>query len=599
MKNLKNTKGITLIALIVTIIVLIILAGISVNVLLGETGLITRAKDAKVKYQETELEEQIRLSYLSYKMLEQTGKNADLKTILQNIDGVTIEDMSSDTFCVKKDGAEVTVNTSGDIEKGKIEVWQGPNDIKCPRIENGTWYIDSPSQLNFLAYYVNNGCQVTGDAKDLSGFVPNGVTVAMTSATTIELTNDLDMGARPIEAPTEELKWETNANNALNWTPIGIVTWNDITDKVYGIFEGNNHTIKGLYVNRNETNNGIFGNSYTIQNLKIKSSYIKGSSCTGGIVGVLRSGKIENCYNIDTTIVARTGSTYCAGGIVGQALGSINKCTNKGNIIILGGYSGWSYSGGITGLVASVAGTDSIIENCQNYGNIINENKYKSIGGIVGSCNTGSATGYIIIENCQNYANISGGEIVGGIVGNSRNYSKIIDCTNLGNISGTNNIGGISGGLGLIGLRCRNFGIITGNKDVGGISGGAYSGVGQDISFCYNLGEVKGILDVGGISGFLGDNNKNAKIDKCYNKGNVTYIGEETAPASIGGIVGHMVSDANVTNSYYWSGIGLGESKGVGEIESGGTLAMQNQNVTQTSEDKNTYEDFYTWITNQ
>ena len=43
---LRGQKGITLVALVVTIIVLIILAGISVSLLLGDNGLITRAKEA-------------------------------------------------------------------------------------------------------------------------------------------------------------------------------------------------------------------------------------------------------------------------------------------------------------------------------------------------------------------------------------------------------------------------------------------------------------------------------------------------------------------------------------------------------------------------
>ena len=43
----KNTKGITLIALVVTIIILIILAGVSINLVFGQSGIITKAKNAK------------------------------------------------------------------------------------------------------------------------------------------------------------------------------------------------------------------------------------------------------------------------------------------------------------------------------------------------------------------------------------------------------------------------------------------------------------------------------------------------------------------------------------------------------------------------
>ena len=48
----KKEKGITLIALVVTIIVLIILAGVSINILVGDNGIITQAQKAK---EETEI----------------------------------------------------------------------------------------------------------------------------------------------------------------------------------------------------------------------------------------------------------------------------------------------------------------------------------------------------------------------------------------------------------------------------------------------------------------------------------------------------------------------------------------------------------------
>ena len=48
-KTLKNTNGITLIALVVTIVVLLILAGVSLNAIFSENGIIKRAKDAQNK----------------------------------------------------------------------------------------------------------------------------------------------------------------------------------------------------------------------------------------------------------------------------------------------------------------------------------------------------------------------------------------------------------------------------------------------------------------------------------------------------------------------------------------------------------------------
>lgn len=44
---MKNQRGITLIALVITIIVLLILAGVSIAMLTGENGILTRAREAK------------------------------------------------------------------------------------------------------------------------------------------------------------------------------------------------------------------------------------------------------------------------------------------------------------------------------------------------------------------------------------------------------------------------------------------------------------------------------------------------------------------------------------------------------------------------
>ena len=40
---LKNNKGITLVALVVTIVILLILAGVSLNLVLGDNGLVRKA----------------------------------------------------------------------------------------------------------------------------------------------------------------------------------------------------------------------------------------------------------------------------------------------------------------------------------------------------------------------------------------------------------------------------------------------------------------------------------------------------------------------------------------------------------------------------
>lgn len=56
-RKTKSNRGITLIALVITIVILIILATVTLNVVLGEGGLIQRAQQAKELTEQAALEE--------------------------------------------------------------------------------------------------------------------------------------------------------------------------------------------------------------------------------------------------------------------------------------------------------------------------------------------------------------------------------------------------------------------------------------------------------------------------------------------------------------------------------------------------------------
>ena len=64
MKEIKQ-KGVTLIALVITIIVLIVLAGVTINALIGENGIITKATESKNKDEQAEEKEKILLAIAS------------------------------------------------------------------------------------------------------------------------------------------------------------------------------------------------------------------------------------------------------------------------------------------------------------------------------------------------------------------------------------------------------------------------------------------------------------------------------------------------------------------------------------------------------
>ena len=76
-KNNKKETGITLIALVVTIIILIILAGVSINLVIGDNGIITMAKRARENMEIATQEEQIALDNLVLQMDDKASYNKE------------------------------------------------------------------------------------------------------------------------------------------------------------------------------------------------------------------------------------------------------------------------------------------------------------------------------------------------------------------------------------------------------------------------------------------------------------------------------------------------------------------------------------------
>ena len=75
MQNKWKEKGVTLIALVITIIVLIILAGVAINALVGEDGIITQAQKAKDDTEQGKREEQSGLLSLEQQIDEALGQS--------------------------------------------------------------------------------------------------------------------------------------------------------------------------------------------------------------------------------------------------------------------------------------------------------------------------------------------------------------------------------------------------------------------------------------------------------------------------------------------------------------------------------------------
>ena len=73
-KFMKGNKGITLVALVVTIVVLLILAGISLNLVLGENGIITKAQEARDKTEQARINTEKSMNSLEQELSNYVNK---------------------------------------------------------------------------------------------------------------------------------------------------------------------------------------------------------------------------------------------------------------------------------------------------------------------------------------------------------------------------------------------------------------------------------------------------------------------------------------------------------------------------------------------
>lgn len=86
-KKLKQKRGITLISLVVTIIVLIILAGISIFLLFGKSGIITRAKKGQEIVDVSTAQDRLELvkSEIPLKEIENKDSTVNLNNYLEEL----------------------------------------------------------------------------------------------------------------------------------------------------------------------------------------------------------------------------------------------------------------------------------------------------------------------------------------------------------------------------------------------------------------------------------------------------------------------------------------------------------------------------------
>lgn len=336
-----------------------------------------------------------------------------------------------------------------------------------------------------------------------------------------ELTEDINLNEGFTFTESAESGY-TGEGTPKKWTPIGSGAY---FPTYSGEFDGNGHTISGLYIkedNATVSTTGLFG-------------YFK---------GYLHDVKIVNSYIFS--------KSYCTGAFAGIVEGTIEDCT--ADAVVYSDANASGFFDGTGGIVGNLYNLTSKVLNCTFSGSVSSD-KNPYVGGIVGD----NLYGYV--AGCTNYGKVTSSAssasskvAVGGIVGQNRitydsdetaeGESSVIErCINNGSISGTNSAGGI------VGMSSLVEGSSSENKP--------YIGA---IRNCLNTGSVSGSGSVaGGIAGSL---ETSTNVENCLNIGAVSGN-------PVGAIAGIQLSSCKIADSYYQEN---GDLKAVGQLGTNGNL---------------------------
>ena len=156
---------------------------------------------------------------------------------------------------------------------------------------------------------------------------------------------------------------------AYDWTPIGGSKSNTAYQ---GTFEGDGHTVEGLYINNTNTYQALFG--------YIKDSHISGITVDGevsakqyvaGVVAYMGTKTyVDRCANKATI----TGTSTYVGGVTGSVSQATSELTNSYN---LGNIKGTTNCAGVAGYNHK----DAIIENLFSLGEVTGNNVAACVGG--------------------------------------------------------------------------------------------------------------------------------------------------------------------------------------------------------------------------
>jgi len=199
-KKTISNKGITLIALVITIIVLLILAGISIAMLTGENGILTKADTATKETEIAEAKEQAKLDIAEWiaDQLEK-GNSANISdSIIQSIltGKEYVGSAETDKFTTKKKGYEIPyadlynrsiVSKTPTIPEGfyvvpgldKVEEGFVISDVPNDTGDVGNQFVWIPvtSESEYVRNKTYNTPNASKNAIDDTNYLPTGVEI--------------------------------------------------------------------------------------------------------------------------------------------------------------------------------------------------------------------------------------------------------------------------------------------------------------------------------------------------------------------------------------------------------------------------------------
>lgn len=286
------------------------------------------------------------------------------------------------------DGIQLEIQTS----------WDGESYTEPAKNGQGVYLISSPDELMWF----DKNAKMTDSAKLLADITIN-----------------------------EDVSGSDATSQKYKWTPIGTDS-----SKYTGTFDGNGHTISGLYINSTAANTGMFGrigSSAVVKNLTLADSVIRSTkNYTGAITGYI------------------------------DDAASVTNCHTKNSVQV----SAAVYTGGITGYQDDT----STLTRCSNAAEVTGANNVGGISGYNWSKSSASLT------DSYNRGSVSGSNLVGGICAQIYNGGTVSNVYNLGNIqasgtTGTPTAGGITGVFRFGAIKAAyNAGIVKATAK-GGVAG--------------------------------------------------------------------------------------------------------------------------------